>query len=203
LRASRTRLVLAGDAEGRAIEGILHDSVQQHLVALAVKVQLAGQLVDSNPGSAKALLEEIERDAQEALDEAARLAQRIYPQLLETGALAASLRAAAGSEGIPASVDVTTRSTHAPEILRTIYLCWLAVLEDARGTTRTTATVREEHGELTFEFADAGARLAGADESSTRLDGLRERVEVLGGRLTIESDAGRGTHVYGSLPVSR
>ena len=60
----------------------------------------------------------------------------------------------------------------------------------------STATVREEQGALTFEFAVAGRRIGRG------LDGLRDRVEALGGRLTIESDRERGTRVSGSLPVS-
>ena len=197
LRASRARLVLAGDADSRAIEGDLHDSVQQHLVALAVKVQLAGPLVDADPDSAKALLEEMERDLQEALDEAARLAQRIYPQLSQGGGLAAALRAAAVGAGVAASVDVNAGATYAPEILRTVYLCWLEALEHAEGNARATATVREEHGALRFEFASVAA---GAP--SRGREGLRDRVEALGGRLAVESDPGRGTYVSGSLPVS-
>lgn len=193
LRASRARLVLASDADRRAIEGDLHDSVQQHLVALAVKLQLARPLIDSNPGSAKALLEEMARDVQEALDEAARLAQRIHPQVFEADGLAVALRSAAVSADVPALVDVRVDSTYAPEILRTVYLCWLEALEQARGNARATATVREENGALTFEFGG---------EWSTRLDGLRDRVEALGGRLTVESDGGRGSYVSCSLPGS-
>jgi signal transduction histidine kinase len=202
LRASRTRLVLAGDADRSAIEGDLHDSVQQHLVALAVKLQLAGPLVDADPGAAKALLGEMNRDVQQALDEAARLAQRIHPQVFEADGLAAALRSAAVSADIPASVDVEVGSTCAPEMVRTVYLCWLEALQLAQGKARATATVREERGALTFEFAVEGAHPAEAGEWSTRLDGLRDRVEALGGRLTVEPDGGRGPYVSGSLPVS-
>jgi signal transduction histidine kinase len=204
LRASRARLILAADADCRGMERELHDGAQQHLVALAVKLQLAGELMDGNPAAAKALLEEMERDVQQALDEAARLAQRIYPPLLEAGGLAAALRSAAVSAGTRASVDVAASSTYAPEIVRTVYLCWLEALEDAGAETRATVTVREEDGALIFEFGEAGGRLAAAaGEGKTRFDGLRDRVEALGGRLTVESDAGRGTRVYGSLPLSR
>jgi signal transduction histidine kinase len=195
LRASRARLILAADADCRKIERDLHEGAQQHLVALAVKLQLAGPLVDADPAAATALLEEMERDVQEALGEAARLAQRIYPQLLEPGGLAAALRAAAVSAGVPASVQVAADSTYAPEIARTVYLCWLEALGHAGGEGRATVTVREEDGVLTFELA--------AGESSARLDGLRDRVAALGGRLTVESDAGRGTRVSGSLPLSK
>ena len=57
------------------------------------------------------------------------------------------------------------------------------------------ATVGEEKGALRFEFPVAGGEWTG-------LEGLRDRVEALGGRLTVESDRGRGTYVSGSLPVS-
>jgi signal transduction histidine kinase len=194
LRASRARLILAADADCRRIERDLHEGAQQHLVALAVNLQLAGQLVDANPAAAKALLEEMGRDVQQALGEAAQLAERIYPPSLEAGGLAAALRAAAVSAGLPASVDVSARSTYEPEITRTVYLCWLEALENVGGEGRATVTVREEDGALTFELA--------VGESSARLDGLRDRVEALGGRLTVESGAG-GTSVHGWLPLSR
>jgi len=71
--------------------------VQQHLVALAVNLQLAGRLADADPVAAKALVEAMEGDVQQALDETAQLAQRIYPPLLDAGGLAAALRSAASS----------------------------------------------------------------------------------------------------------
>jgi signal transduction histidine kinase len=204
LRASRERLVLAADADRRRIERDLHEGVQQDLVALAVNLQLAGPLVDADPAAAKALLEEMGRDVQQALDETAGLAQRIYPPLLAPGGLAAELRSAAGCAGVPAAVEVAPGSTYPPEIARTVYWCWLEALECAGDEARATVTVREEVGALTFEIVEEGARSAAtAGGSDTRLDRLRDRVEALGGRLTVESDPGRGTRVYGSLPLSR
>jgi signal transduction histidine kinase len=173
-------------------------------VALAVNLQLAGPLVDADPAAAKALLDEMERDVQEALDETARLAQRIYYPLLEAGGLAAALRSAAASAGLAASVEVTAGSTYPPEIAQTVYLGWLEVLEQAGGEARETVTVREEDGALTFEFVEAGAfSVPAAGESDSALDRLRDRVEALGGRLTVESDPGRSTRICGSLPLSR
>jgi signal transduction histidine kinase len=202
LRASRMRLVLAGDADCRSIEGELHESVQQHLVALAVKLQLAGPLVDADPAGATALLEEMGRDVQAALDEAARLAHRIYPQLLEQGGLTAVFRSAAARANVPASIDVKTASTYGPEILRAVYLCWLEALEHPRGVASATATVREEQGALAFEFSATGSGPRRAGEQSPGLAPLRDRVEALGGRLTVESDPGREIHLSGSLPLS-
>lgn len=178
--------------------------MQQHLVALAVNLQLVGPLVDADPAAAKALLEEMRQDVQQALDETARLAQRVYPPLLEGGGLAAALRSAAVSVGTPASVEVAAGSTCPSEVARTVYFCWLEALERAGGEARATITVREQEGALTFELVEEGARLAAATAGpETRLDRLRDRVDALGGRLTVESDSGGRTRVYGSLPLSR
>ena len=148
MRASRGRLMLAADADRSRIERALHDGVQQHLVALAVNLQLAGRLSDSDPPAAKTLLDEIARDVQQALDEAAQLAQWIYPPLLEADGLAAALRSAAVSAGVPASVDVKGGSRYPPEVARTIYMCWLEALEQTGAEAPAKVTVREDAGAL-------------------------------------------------------
>jgi signal transduction histidine kinase len=170
--------------------------VQQHLVALAVNLQLLGQLADSDPPAARALLEEIGRDVQQALDETAQLAQRISPPLLEAGGLAVALRAAGASAGIPVSVDVAAGASYPPEVSAAVYWCCLEALEHAAAGARATLAVREQEGALTFEVAEDG------DHSDAGLDRLRDRVEAMGGRLTIRSEPGRSTRVSGSLPLS-
>ena len=77
-----------------------------------------------------------------------------------------------------------------------MYLCCLEVLERAGDGARATVTVRDEEGALAFEVA-RGRRLEAG------LERLRDRVEALGGRLTILSEPGRGIRVSGSLPLSR
>lgn len=197
LRASLKRLVLAADADRRTIERDLHDGVHQQLVALAVNLQLAGQAADSDPAAAKTLVEAIGRDVQQALDETALLAQRIYPATLEAGGLAALLRSAAVSAGVPASVDVAAGSNYPPEVGMTVYLCWLDALARGSGETRVTIKVREGEDALAFEVIGNAAR------SDADLDRVRDRVEALGGRLTIRSEPDRGIRVSGALPLSR
>ncbi len=175
LRASRRRLVLAADADRRMIERELHEGVQQHLVALAVNLQLADQLADADPAAAKTLLNEMARDVQQALDETAQLAQRIYPPLLEAGGLAAALRSAAASAGIRASLEIAADTTHSPEIAAAVYWCCLAALEHAGAGARATVTVRDEDGAVVFEVvdgrfadSDAGARPAARPRRGAR-----------------------------------
>ena len=82
LRASRRRLVSAADADRRAIEGALHDGVQQHLIALAVDLRRLAGLVDADPVAARPLLDEMTATVRTAIAEATELAERIYPPLL-------------------------------------------------------------------------------------------------------------------------
>jgi signal transduction histidine kinase len=191
-RASRRRLVLAADADRRRIERELHMGVQQHLVALAVNVQLARRAADADPASARELLEQMGRDVQQALDETARLAQRISPPL-DAGGLAAALRTAAVSAGVPASVEVAAGANYPPELAVTIHRCWLEALEHASG--RPTVTVRDNEAEVTFEIAGTAIPEDVAQQ-------LRDRVEALGGRLTIRPEPVGGTSIIGSLPLS-
>jgi len=197
LRASRTRLVLAADADRRRIERELHDGAQQDLVALAVKLQQARAMVDSD-AAAGVLVDEMRGDVQESLDRLRVLAQRIHPPQLEIGGLPAALRSAAASAGVRARIDVAATGVYPQEVAVTVYLCIVATLE--RLVTGTTAAigVREENGTLAFEIV---AEEAGVDPADAHLAAMRDRVEALGGRLTITAVSGGGTRIAGSLPT--
>ena len=197
MRASRKRLVLASHADRHRIERELHDGLQQHLVALAVNLQLARRLVDVDPAAAGQLLDELRRDVQEALDEARELAHRIYPPLLAEGGLAPALRSAAANAGVPTRLDVSVGVACPPEVAATAYFCCVEVLERIGAHGRSTITVREEGEALLFEITADGF-----DVTEASLAAARDRMEALGGRLTIASEPGRGTHVSGSLSTA-
>ena len=130
LHAARRRLVLAADADRRSIERELHEGVQQDLVALAVSLQLATQAVESDPAGGEGARSTRWRVTSGRRSPKRRqLAQRIHPPMLESGGLAAALRAAAVSSGVRGSVEVALDDGCAPEVAFTVYLCWLHALE--------------------------------------------------------------------------
>lgn len=194
LHASRKRLALAADAERRRIERALHEGVQQQLVGLAADLELAAGAVDVDPAAAKRLLVEMGRDVRSALEETTKLAERIYPPLLEAGGLVAALRSAAMDADVPTRIRVPAAMSRPPEIAGAVYFCFLDVLERAAPGTPVAITVRDEEGTVVFEI------VAGGDVDVERLP-LRDRVEALGGRLTITSGADQRTRVTGSLPI--
>ncbi len=195
LRASRRRLATASDAERRGIERALHQGVQQLLVALAANLELASLSIDADPAAAKNLLAEIGEDTRMALEETRELAQRIYPPLLEAGGLVVALRAAAASADVRTRIEVAAGTTCPPEIAGAVYFCCVDVLGRAAPGTRVAISVRNEDGALAFEI------IAECDVDAERL-ALRDRVEALGGRVTIQPGPGRQINVAGSLPVS-
>jgi signal transduction histidine kinase len=193
LRAARRRLALAADSDRHGLERELHDGVQQHLVALSVNLQLAEAAL-ADPAAVEKLIAAMTRDVQQAVEETAQLAERIYPPLLEAGGLAVALRSAAASLGIPVSLEVVPSGSYPREVAAAVYWCCLEALEHAGSGARATITVRDDDAALSFEVVvDTEADLVRA----------RDRLEALGGRLAIESEAGGRTRVSGALPLSR
>jgi signal transduction histidine kinase len=193
LRASRRRLVLREDEDRRAIERDLHGGVHQRLISLAVSLQLARQPDGRGAGPAMtSLLDELAGAVQDALEETAQLAQRIHPPTLEARDIAALLRSAAAAAGVSAIVEVTAGGSYPPEAVMTLHLCWLAAL--TRGS-RTAIAVHDGADALVFEIT------RGESDSTADLDGMRERVEALGGLLAIVSSGEDGLLVTCSLPL--
>jgi signal transduction histidine kinase len=194
LRASRRRLAMTADAERREIERELHEGVQQLVVALAANVELAAASIE-DLAATKELLIEIAEDTRQALEETRKLAERIYPPLLEAGGLVAALRAAAARDDVPTTIDVAAGTTFPPEIAGAVYFCCLDMLQRAAAGTAVAISVRNEEGAVAFEIVAEGDLDA---------EGLpsRDRVEALGGRLTITEGSGGKISVAGSLPLS-
>jgi signal transduction histidine kinase len=203
LRASRARVVATADALRRGIERDLHDGAQQRLVSLAVNVQLASQIADSDPAALKALLEEIEHDVQEALEDLRRLAWRIYPSLLVDRGLVEGLRAAASYCAIPTSVEAMAIGRYSTEVEATVYFCCLEALRHAaeRSETggRVTISLRLAQSALLFEVSVDGGRVERWTEPD--LTTMSDRLGAVGGQLTISSQAGRGPSVCGTVPL--
>jgi signal transduction histidine kinase len=206
LRASRQRIVAAQDAERRRLERNLHDGAQQQLVALSIKLGLARKLAHQDPDQADALLEAVEREAQESLDTLRDLARGIYPPVLADQGLAAALSAQARKAPIPVTIDADGIGRYPQEVEAAAYFCCLEALQNAAkyaGGAPAVVSLSEEHGALTLRVADRGT---GFDPDTTPsgagLQNMRDRLEALGGALEIESRPGKGTVVLGRVPVT-
>ena len=203
LRASRERLLTAGDAERRRIERNLHDGAQQRLVALALQLRLARGSIHADPAAAEQLVTAAGDELARSLEELRELARGIHPAVLDHG-LAAALDSLAAVSPVPTSVVCDVEERLPPPVeLAAYFVASEALANVAKYAGASAASVRtvRSAGGLVVEIADDGA--GGADErAGTGLRGLRDRVEALDGTLLVTSPPGEGTVVTAELPCA-
>jgi signal transduction histidine kinase len=196
LRDSRRRLVEAEHAVRRAIEGALHDGVQQHLTALALELRNAAALVETDPAAAKELLDEMARNNRQAIDEARALAELIYPSFVETGGLASALRAAAARSAVTAVIDGGIGSNQAPLTSSAVYWVCLEALSFASAGSEARIRLHERAGTIAFDV-EIDRR-----PDHDRISALSDRIEALGGEVSVQPTEPDGSIIQGWVPLT-
>lgn len=198
VRASRARIVEAADAERRRIERDLHDGAQQRLLALATRLQTAKATMQG----ASDLVDEATTELQTAVSEVRELARGLHPQILTDLGLGPALEALAERAAIPVEVRALDRRYPAAIETAAYFVVSEALTNVARyaGASGAVVTVSHQDAGLTVEITDDGP--GGADVTrGTGLRGLVDRVAALGGSLTIDSPAGKGTAIRAAFPL--
>ena len=199
---SRARVVAAGDEERRRIERDLHDGAQQRLVALALELRRAQRRLgkELDPELERLLISTVE-GLQVAVEELRELAHGIHPTILAEGGLGPALNALAGRSPLLVTVEATSER-FAEHVEATAYFVACEALANVVKHANAGAVViaaRRENATLVIEVSDDGVGGATVDDGSG-LRGLADRIEAHGGRLRIDSQAGRGTRVIGEIP---
>jgi signal transduction histidine kinase len=202
LRASRERLVAAGDAERRRLERNLHDGAQQRLVALSLQLRLIQGRIRRDPSSAEDLVDAASNELSQSLSELRELARGIHPAVLNHG-LPAALEAIADRSPVPTIVECEARERlPEPVELAAYFVASEALANVAKYSHAEHASIRltRSDGVAVIQITDNG--VGGADErGGSGLRGLGDRVEALSGRLYVTSPPGAGTVVTAELPV--
>jgi signal transduction histidine kinase len=205
LRASRQRLVTAQDEGRRRIERNLHDGAQQQIVALTVKLRLLGQLVDRDAEKAKSMASDLQSDANDALEQLRDLARGIYPPLLADQGLVAALEAQARKASVPTEVRSDGIGRYPQDTEAAVYFCVLEALNNVAkyaGATRAEVNLAQTDGHLSFSVVDDGQGFDTAATSyGTGVQGMADRLDAIGGNLSVVSRKGEGTTIEGSIPA--
>jgi signal transduction histidine kinase len=204
LRASRSRIVQAADAERRRLERDLHDGAQQHLVSLALNLRLARGKVESDPAAAAELLDETMAELTQATDELRELARGIHPAVLTDRGLAAALQALAGRAPMPVELLEIPEERLPAAVESAAYFVVAEALTNVvryAQASRAEVTVERLNGRVIVEVRDDG--VGGADPAEgSGLRGLGDRVAALDGRLDVTSPKGEGTRVRAEVPCA-
>jgi signal transduction histidine kinase len=202
LRASRARLVQAGDAARRKLERDLHDGAQSRLVALALTLRAARGRAGADVALAN-LLDHAQDELKTSLAELRELARGIHPAVLTERGLEAAVQALVSRAPVPVTVEAQgTRRLPAPVESAAYFVVseGLANVAKYANATHASVVVHCEEDRLTVVVADDG--VGGADTANgSGLRGLTDRVSALDGTLTLESPAGRGTSLRAEIPV--
>lgn len=203
LRASRARIVQAGDVERRRLERNLHDGAQQRLVSLAVALGLAEARLRTDPDGARVVVGHARRELGEALQELRELAHGIHPAILTDRGLGGALQALADRTPIPVELSVPAGRLPQPVEAATYYVVAEAVANATKHARAdgVSVEVARQNGRLLVTIADDGVGGASASAGSG-LRGLGDRIEALGGTLHVTSPQGRGTTVHAELPCA-
>ncbi|HWM74883.1 MAG TPA: sensor histidine kinase [Nocardioides sp.] len=197
LQASRARLVEAGDAERTRLERNLHDGAQQRLVWLAMTLALAETRLRDDPDGAASVLREARDELTSTLEELRTLTQGLRPAVLVERGLGAALDELRRRSPLPVALTATLPPDLPPHVETAAYFVVSEALTNAAKHSRASSievhtTVSD--GALCLTIEDDGVGGA-VPEGGSGIRGLRDRVEALGGRIRLTSEAGHGTRV--------
>jgi len=202
LQASRARLVEATEAERRRIERDLHDGTQQRLVSIAMSLGLLELKMPMDAAQARPIVREARESLTAALAELRELTHGIHPTILTERGLPTALEELCQRAALPAhlQLDLDQRLPNRVESAA-YFVVSEALTNAAKHSHASEARVKAARaGELLIvEVADDGIGGASVGDG-TGLRGLTDRVEALGGTLTVTSPLGRGTILHAELP---
>jgi len=206
LAASRTRIVHAEEAGRRRLERDLHDGVQQQLVALIARLRLARNQIPRDPGRAESQLGDVQIDAQQVLVNLRELARGIHPAVLGSKGLVEAV------EGMVSRLPIGVRIEAGPSVRDVRYAeeiegaAYFTISEGLAnvlkhsGASEVRVSISRSDAGLALEVTDNGRGFSSNGLQHAGLQGLRDRVEALGGSLEIATGPG-GTRLAATLPA--
>jgi signal transduction histidine kinase len=202
LRASRARVVEAGDAARRRFERDLHDGAQSRLVALALKLKLARMKVEPDSEAAQ-LLDESSAEPQASLDELRELARGLHPVVLTDRGLNAAVRILADRAPVPVAVCGLPQGRLPPPVELAVYFVVAEALTNVAKYAHASSAsiaITTSDARVTVDVVDDG--VGGADiAGGSGLRGLSDRVAALDGPLAVDSPPGEGTRLHAEIPL--
>jgi len=198
--ASRFRLVEASEHERRRLERDLHDGAQQRLVALGMSLRVAQRHLADGTVDLNGLLDQSVAELGTAVAELREIAHGLRPSRLDDG-LHAALTGLTVNLAVPVELAVDAESLP-DDIAETAYFVASEAVTNAvkyAEAAQIAVQVVRADGLLSVRVTDDG-RGGAIIRAGSGLEGLADRVAAIGGSISVESPAGRGTVVEAVLP---
>lgn len=205
LQESRERLVLGREEDRRRIRRDLHDGLGPVLGGVALRLQAAGNAIDTDPDRARELVGTSRAEVRDALEDVRRLVHDLRPPALDDLGLEAAVRQQA--ERVRSEVDVTVCAEDLTGLPAAVEVAAYRIVSEAltnvvkhAGATRADVRLTAGGSALEVVVADDGRGIGPDVTAGVGLLSLRERAEELGGRCEVTCPQGGGTTVRALLP---
>ena len=205
LQQTRVRLLDASDRERLRVQRDLHDSAQQRLISVRIRLGLLASAAAS--ADERERLEQLGQELDDALADIRSVTRAGSPELLARFGVPSCLRSAASTSPVPVRIEAVGFGRLDPQIEQSVYYCCLEALQNVIKHAGPNAVarirLRRASDNVTFEVEDSGrgfdpARVARGEG----LTNLTDRLAVMRGRLSIDSRPGMGTRIFGEIPIA-
>jgi signal transduction histidine kinase len=198
LEASRRRIVEAGDAQRRRLEEDLRLGAERRLETVRTLMAEARSM-SATDGEA---IDALEQELDEARRELREFGQGVHPAALTDAGLMPAVALLAERSRVSAAVTGSVERLPGPIEAALFFVCSEALANAAKHASASLVTIEigEERGQVVLAIGDDGVGGASVD-GGTGLRGLADRMEALGGTLSVESPPGAGTRLVVELPV--
>jgi signal transduction histidine kinase len=204
LAASRARVIAAADEARRRIERDLHDGAQQRLITLAVALRRAEGSIPAGEDALRTQVARVADGLRGAAEELQEMSRGIHPSVVSNHGLSPALKALGRRSHVPVKLDLRVDRRLPDQVEVAAYYIVSEALTNAAkhaGATRVWVSVRIDEDPLCLSIRDDG--VGGADPTrGSGLIGLKDRVEAIGGKISIESPPRQGTRIEVELPVA-
>ena len=203
LNASRARIVAAADETRRRLERDLHDGIQQRLVSLALKARTIQTMAPQPAGEIRGELSLLADGLGTAMDELREISHGIHPAILSEAGLGPALEALARRSAVPVELDLNLGPRLGEHVEAAgYYIASEAITNAVKHAQASVICMRADgcDGALILSISDDG--VGGADPNrGSGIIGLKDRVEALGGTISVLSPPGHGTALHVQLPA--
>lgn len=201
--AATTVEQLAVSHERNRMARELHDTLAHSLSAVSVQLEAVSALWDEDPATARTMLEKSLASTRTGLTEARRALHALRATPLQD--LGVPLAITSLAESVAARANIKLELAIAPpldglppQVEQCVYRIAQEALENVvrhSHATRVWVALKQTDGHLTLTVEDDGTGFDSADVTGAHfgVKGMRERAEMVGGQLTVQSSVNRGT----------
>jgi signal transduction histidine kinase len=205
LQQSRRRIAEAAEQARMLMARDLHDGAQQRLLSLRLRIARAARQAQNDGAGLGGDLQALGLEVDQAIRELRSLAQGATPPVLADGGVTTALRELTAQAPLPVHITADGVTRHTTEIERALYFTAVEGLQNAikhaDGATGVWLRLRESDQTLELEIRDDGSGISPGSPPGQGMANMRERIESLGGRLTVNSPNGRGTQITAAVSV--